>query len=193
MIKYGYARVSTSQQSLTIQVDKLKGVGVESDRLFLDKKSGKNNNRDGLQSMCDRFEQLHQDEQLEDTHLYITRMDRLGRSTSHMLSLIEQFNEWGVTVHFIDDHLSTGNAHSELVMTILSAVATADRLRILERTNEGRIEAMEKGIQFGAKRSIDRERVLSLHRDGKGVSYIAKELGIKSRSSVYRILKEESE
>ena len=187
IIKFGYARVSTSQQSLTIQHNKLVEAGVSEERIFSDKKSGKNNDREGLIGLCDTLDALHKANS-EGVHLYISKMDRLGRSTRDMLDLIEKFNSWAVTVHFIDDGLSTGNAHSELVMTILSAVSTADRLRILERTNEGRVEAQAKGIKFGRKESVDRKKLKELKESGLGATAIAKAMGI-ARSTVYRLMK----
>jgi DNA invertase Pin-like site-specific DNA recombinase len=77
----------------------------------------------------------------------------------------------------------------KMVVTILSAVAQAERYRILERTNEGRIEAKSKGIKFGRKRSIDREKIAALYASGIGATLIAKQVGI-GRSTVYKLLKE---
>ena len=57
----------------------------------------------------------------------------------------------------------------KMVVTILSAVAQAERHRILERTNEGRIEAKSKGIKFGRKRTIDRGKIIALHAAGIAV------------------------
>ena len=74
-----------------------------------------------------------------------------------------------------------------MVVTILSAVAQAERQRILERTNEGRLEAKTKGIQFGRKPSIDREQLRSLYQSGVGATDIAKQMKI-ARSTVYKIL-----
>lgn len=74
--------------------------------------------------------------------------------------------------------------------TVLSAVAQAERQRILERTNEGRMEAKAKGIRFGRKPSVDRNKLLALRKKGVGGTDIAKELGI-ARSTVYKILKAE--
>jgi len=79
----------------------------------------------------------------------------------------------------------------KMVVTILSAVATAERHRILERTNEGRIEAMARGIQFGRKRTIDRNQVIQLHSTGIGATQIAKQIGV-GRSTIYKLLKEVS-
>lgn len=95
----------------------------------------------------------------------------------------------GVAVRFLDDGISTEGTMGEMVVTILSAVAQAERQRILERTNEGRLEAKAKGVQFGRKKSIDRERVRALKEQGLGASGIAKQLKI-GRSTVYVILQE---
>lgn len=77
-----------------------------------------------------------------------------------------------------------------MVVTILSAVAQAERRRILERTNAGRQEAKLKGIKFGRKRSVDRSIVLELHQKGAGATKIARQLGI-ARYTVYKILEDE--
>ena len=71
----------------------------------------------------------------------------------------------------------------------MSAVAEAERLRILERTNEGRIGAKAKGIKFGRKRKIDRDKLLKYKERGIIGTALAKEMGI-SRAAVYKILKE---
>ncbi|GFR17951.1 r46 site-specific recombinase [Trichonephila clavata] len=77
-----------------------------------------------------------------------------------------------------------------MVVTILSSVAQAERLRILERTNEGRLEARIKGIKFGAKCRIDRKQLLQYHDQGIIGTKLAKKMHI-SRTAVYKILKEE--
>ena len=78
----------------------------------------------------------------------------------------------------------------KMVVTILSAVAQAERQRILERTNEGRQEAKIKGIKFGRKRTVDRNVVLALHANGSGATEIARQLSI-ARSTVYKIIENE--
>lgn len=88
-----------------------------------------------------------------------------------------------------DDGISTEGTMGKMVVTILSAVAQAERQRILERTNEGRIEAKAKGVQFGRKRTIDRKKILSLYKDGIGATAIAKQMSI-GRSTVYKLLNE---
>lgn len=93
-----------------------------------------------------------------------------------------------MAVRFIDDGICTDGEMGQMVVTILSAVAQAERRRILERTNEGREEAKLKGIRFG--RTIDRNNVLALHQQGHGATEISRRLGI-ARSTVYKIMNEE--
>ena len=76
-----------------------------------------------------------------------------------------------------------------MIVTILSAVAQAERQRILERTNEGRIEAKVKGVKFGRKRTIDTEKIRALYENGIGATDIARQMGI-GRSTVYKSLNE---
>ena len=108
--------------------------------------------------------------------------------TADMIGLIKEFDDLGVAVRFLDDGISTEGTMGKMVVTILSAVAQAERQRILERTNEGRIEAKAKGVKFGRKRTVDREKVLTMKEQGIGASDIARQLSI-GRSTVYKILK----
>ena len=178
---FGYARVSTSQQSLDIQLKALKSAGVKPSRIFSDKASGSNNERKGLELLQMKVE--------EGDVLLVKKLDRLGRDTAEMISLIKLFDEMGVAIKFLDDGIRTEGEMGKMVVTILSAVAQADRHRILERTNEGRIEAKLKGIKFGRKRTVDRKRLNELYAQGVGATDIARQLGI-ARSTVYKVLNE---
>lgn len=177
---FGYARVSTSQQSLDLQVKALKAEGVRANRIFTDKVTGSHANREGLRLLRLKVE--------EDDVILVKKLDRLGRDTADMIQLIKEFDEIGVAIRFLDDGISTEGTMGKMVVTILSAVAQAERQRILERTNEGRIEAKAKGVKFGRKRTIDRRRVKELHAEGVGATDIAKKMGI-GRSTVYKLLK----
>jgi len=103
-----------------------------------------------------------------------------------MIQLINEFDVMDVAVRFLDDGIRTEGATGKMEVTILSAVAQADRHRILERTNKGRLEAKANGIQFDKKRSIDRKKVLVLKEQGLGVTDIARHMNI-GRSAVYVI------
>ena len=177
---FGYARVSTSQQSLDIQINALKEAEVKPSRIFTDKASGKTVDRDGLSLLRIKVE--------KGDVILVKKLDRLGRDTADMIQLIKEFDTIGVAIRFLDDGISTEGTMGKMVVTILSAVAQAERHRILERTNEGRIEAKAKGIKFGRKRTIDRERIHTLHEEGMGATDIARQMGI-GRSTVYKLLK----
>ncbi|WGL99933.1 recombinase family protein (plasmid) [Arsenophonus sp. aPb] len=176
---FGYARVSTSQQSLDIQVKALKEAGVRANRIFTDKVSGSHTKRDGLNLLRLKVE--------EGDIILIKKLDRLGRDTADMIQLIKEFDQEGVAIRFLDDGISTEGTMGKMIVTILSAVAQAERQRILERTNEGRLEAKLKGVQFGRKRSVDREKIRQLRSQGIGATAIARQLNI-ARSTVYKVI-----
>lgn len=176
---FGYARVSTSRQSLDLQVKALKNEGVRANRIFTDKISGSHLDREGLQMLRLKVE--------EGDVILVKKLDRLGRDTADMIQLVKEFDEMGVAIRFLDDGISTEGSMGKMVVTILSAVAQAERQRILERTNEGRLEAKAKGIKFGRKPSVDKEKVRTLRSQGVGATEIARQLNI-GRSTVYKVL-----
>lgn len=178
---FGYARVSTSKQSLDLQVQALKNEGVKNNRIFTDKNSGSKINREGIDLLRVKVE--------EGDIILVKKLDRLGRDTADMIDLVKEFDKMGVVVRFLDDGISTEGTMGKMVVTILSAVAQAERHRILERTNEGRIEAKAKGMKFGRKRSINRSQLKELIEKGIGASKISKEMKI-GRSTVYKLMKE---
>lgn len=186
MVKLGYARVSTTQQDLSTQLKSLIKAGVQDhpDFLFKDTASGRNDDRAGLQLLLTKAR--------KGDHIVVTRLDRLGRNTSDMIRIIEDLHERGITIQFLDDGISTEGSMGKMVVTILAAVAQAERERILERTNEGRRAAIERGVRMGRKPSITpaaKDRARKLVAAGKPKSAVAKELGF-SRQKLYDILKE---
>ncbi len=188
MVKLGYARVSTNQQDLGVQLAALKEAGVQDhpDFLFTDTASGKNDNRKGLQLLLTKAR--------KGDHIMITKLDRLGRNTSDMIRIIEDFHERGIAVQFLDDGISTEGSMGKMVVTILAAVAQAERERILERTNEGRRAAMQRGVKMGRKPSISQAtkvRAIQMIADGTPKSSVAKQLKM-SRQKLYDIIKEYS-
>ena len=177
---FGYARVSTSTQSLELQIRALKEAGVKDNRIFSDTSTGSHMEREGLALLRVKVE--------EGDVILVKKLDRLGRDTADMIQLIKEFDTLGVAVRFLDDGISTEGEMGKMVVTILSAVAQAERQRILERTNEGRIDAKAKGIKFGRKPTVNRRRIVALKEQGMRATDIAKQLGI-GRSTVYKALK----
>jgi DNA invertase Pin-like site-specific DNA recombinase len=162
-----------------MQIKALKNAGVKGHRIFTDQASGNHTNRDGLQLLKVKVE--------KGDIILITKLDRLCRDTADMIQLVKDFDEMGVAIRFLDDGISTEGTMGKMVVTILSAVAQAERQRILERTNEGRIEAKAKGVKFGRKPHINRNKVKILHKKGVGATDISRQMNI-GRSTVYKIL-----
>lgn len=96
---FGYARVSTSQQSLDAQMKALKAEGVLGNRIFTDKESGSHVDREGLQMLRLKVE--------EGDVILVKKLDRLGRDTADMIQLIKEFDAMGVSIRFLDDGIST--------------------------------------------------------------------------------------
>ena len=184
--KIGYARVSTSSQSLDIQLEKLELAGCE--KFFTDKVSGKSTDRKGLQEMLSYCRELDE--------IYCTKLDRMGRNTRDMISIIEKLNDNNIHVSFIDDGISTKGTMGRMTITILSAVAQAERERILERTNEGREAAIKRGVKMGRKPQISettkQEIVLMFREGGFTKADLARRWEI-SRTKLYQILEEYEE
>lgn len=178
---FGYARVSTNQQSLDLQVKALEEAGVNKHRIFTDQTSGATTERNGLDLLLLKVERGDM--------ILVKKLDRLGRDTADMIHLIKKLDSMGVSVRFLDDGISTEGAIGKMVVMILSAVAQAERHRILERTNEGRLAAQSRGVKFGRKRFIDRKRFKELLEQGLGASKIARQMNI-SRAAVYKLKRE---
>ena len=186
LTKIGYARCSTSSQSLDVQLEKLKLAGCE--KIFTDKVSGKSTNRKGLQDMLSYSREFDE--------IFCTKLDRLGRNTRDMISIIEELNNNSVHVTFIDDGISTVGTMGRMTITILAAVAQAERERILERTNEGREAAVKRGVKMGRKPQISettkQEIVLMFREGGFTKADLARRWEI-SRTKLYQILEEYEE
>ena len=174
---FGYARVSTSQQCLDIQKNALVQAGVDPKRIFSDKATGSNTERDGLSLLKFKLE--------EGDIIIVKSLDRLGRNTCDMANLVEEFNNAGVHIRFLDNGITTEGPTGKMIIMILAAIAEAERKRIIERTQEGRIEAQAKGIKFGRKRTVNREKIAELLISGMGAKEIAEKLKI-DRTTVYK-------
>src|SRR5699024_12882517 len=99
----------------------------------------------------------------------------------------KEVDELDVAIRWLEDGISTEGTMRKMVVTILAAVPQGERQRILERANEGRLEAKAKGVKFGRKPTVDKTRVRSLDEHVNGASEIARQLKI-GRSTVYKVL-----
>lgn len=178
MALLGYARVSTSHQKLTTQISELKSAGVRDDRVFADIFSGATDEREGLQRLLARAE--------KDDIILCTKMDRLGRNTADMIHIVDTCFKKGIAIRFLENGLSTEGTMGKMVIQILAAVAEAERERILERTNDGRIAAMAGGVRFGRKVHPKSNEALELIRQNQPTKIVLERTGI-SRATYFRL------
>lgn len=180
MANVGYIRVSTAQQNTERQL-----AGVELDKVFTDKLSGKNTERPGLAALLDYVR--------EGDTVHVHELSRLGRSTADMLALIEQFTAKGVVVQFHKEELNTAanNAMGRMMLTVIAAVAQAEREMMLERQQEGYAAAKAAGRvpARGNGKAVDREGITAAIIAGSSVRSIASDFGV-STQTVQRIKRE---
>lgn len=179
----GYARVSTFEQELALQLDALENAGCPPKHIFTDKISGSKKERPG-------FDKCLKELQAGDT-LVVWRLDRLGRSLVHLVQLVNDLRDRGIGFKSLcDGAIDTTTASGELIFHIFTALAHFERRLIQERTRAGLSAARARG-RLGGRRPIDptNPRVLTaktLYADRKmQVNDICKTLGI-SRPTLYR-------
>ncbi|TAU81955.1 recombinase family protein [Rhizobium leguminosarum] len=179
MARIGYARVSTVDQDLEVQVDRLRREGCEIIRS--EKLSG--GSREGRTELATVIEFLR-----EGDELVVTRLDRLGRDTRDVLNIVHECQERGAFVTILDPQVTTRGEMGHVILTVLGMVAQMERRFIKERQREGILNAKAAGRYGGGKVRFDYDRVRQLSDEGASASKIAKIVGC-SRMQIYRILK----
>jgi len=121
--------------------------------------------------------------------LVVTKLDRLARSTQHLLEIADRVRRKGVNLHILNLNIETSSATGKLLLTMIAAVATFEREMMLERQREGIAKAKSLGKYKGRKPTARTRsaEVIALVSDGVRPTDIARQLGI-GRASVYRIL-----
>lgn len=177
-MKVGYARVSTQMQNLDLQKHALKEAGCQ--KIVTDVASGKHDARPGLKQLRDVLRS-------GDT-LVVWRLDRLGRSLTHLLELAGQLEQEGIRFQSLQEAIDTTTPGGKLVFNIFGSLAAFERDLIRERTKAGLEAARARGKRGGRKpalSAIEQEMVVELYRLKKHtVGQICREYGI-SRPTLY--------
>jgi len=178
----GYARVSTEEQELTAQLEQLKGAKV--DKVFKEKASGVKQDRPQLVAMLDYCR--------EGDTVIVCKLDRIARSTKHLLEIVEMLEEKKVSFRVLNINLDTATPTGKLMLSMLAAIGQFEREMMLERQREGIRIAKEKGAYKGRKPTAKAmtDRVVEMLSQGKTKQAVADELKI-GIASVYRIAKEQ--
>jgi DNA invertase Pin-like site-specific DNA recombinase len=178
--RLGYIRVSTVDQNNERQLD-----GLQLDQRFEDKCSGKDKERPALQALLKHAR--------KGDHILVHEMSRLARNLTDLLALVKELTAKGIVVEFVKENLKfTGedSAMSELLLSVMGAVAQFERAMILERQREGIKIAQAKGTYRGRKSALSVARADELRRRaaaGEVKAKLAAEFGI-TRQTLYAYL-----
>jgi DNA invertase Pin-like site-specific DNA recombinase len=178
MTIYGYARVSTADQDLTVQQDALKAAGCETIRA--EKVSGTTTK--GRTELA-----ILRDFMRKGDTLVVTRIDRLARSIGDLQDIVRSLKEKGVSLRATEQPIDTSTAAGKAFLDMLGVFAEFETNLRRERQLEGIAQAKARGVYKGRKPSVDVAKVRELQATGIGPTAIAETLQI-GRASVYRVL-----
>ncbi|HCX86207.1 MAG TPA: resolvase [Micrococcales bacterium] len=184
----GYARVSTTHQDLTRQLDALRAAGIPDDRIYVDKKTGANVDREGLRALLDFARD-------GDTIVLVT-LDRLGRTVRDTLNVIHDLTARGIGVRTLRDAVPIDTTDGDspmarLAVLLLALFAEMERVYMLERAASARAAAAARGRQVGRPSVVDPDKLaFAVHlRDVQQapMAEIVRKTGL-SRATLYRHL-----
>lgn len=178
MARIGYARVSTEGQELTVQLEQLAAAGA--DKIFQEKASGVKEDRPQLAALIEYVR--------EGDTVVVCKLDRIARSTKHLLHIVEGLESKKVAFQVLNINLDTSSPTGKLMLSMLAAIGQFEREMMLERQREGIKVAKSRGAYTGRQPTArnQSDKVLALLAEGKTKQAAAVEVGI-SIASVYRI------
>ncbi len=174
----GYARVSTQDQNLELQVDALTKAGCK--KIFDDKISGSRTERPGLTKALEMLR--------EDDTLVVWKLDRLGRSVKNLVNLVGELHKQGVQFKSLTDAIDTGTPSGRFFFHIMASLAEMERELTVERTRAGLEVARQLGRKGGRKRQMTDSKIESAKKllaNGVPPRDVAKNLGV-SVPTLYR-------
>ena len=179
-MKLGYARVSTADQSLDLQLAALKESGCQ--RVFREKVSGAQRQRLELQRLLDQL-------RADDT-VVVWKLDRLARSTRDLLEIMEVIHASGAAFRSLSEPWADTTTHAgKMILTVFAGIAEFERDLIRERTGAGRVMAKANGVRFGRPRKLNIEQralALRLLREGRSPGEVAKTFRVHG-VTIYRL------
>ncbi len=185
-VPVGYARVSTTEQTLDLQLDALKQAGCL--KIFTDTVSGAKEERKGLDEAVAYLRP-------GDT-LVVWRLDRLGRSLKHLIEVVTDLEKRGIGFKSLTESIDTTTSGGKLIFHIFGALAEFERNLIRERTQAGLIAARERGKRGGRPKSLTGKKITLLQElynsKQHSIDDICKSLHI-SRATLYRYIELGSE
>lgn len=180
-MKIGYARVSTEDQNFSLQLDALSGAGAV--RVFGDWASGASIKRPGLSQALDALDS-------GDT-LVVWKLDRLGRTLSHLIHIVQQLQKREIGFQSLTDGIDTTTPGGQIVFHTMGALAQFERSLVVERIKAGMKAARARGRHLGRIPSLNSAQVAHARKlidDGESPTAVASSLKV-GRSTLYRALR----
>lgn len=178
----GYARVSTDDQNLNLQLDALTKAGC--DRIYQEKRSGGTIQREELNRLLDNIR--------EGDTLVVWRLDRLGRSLKHLIEIVTKLEEDKIGFKSLTENIDTTTPTGKLIFHIFGALSEFERNLIKERTSAGLAAARARGRKGGRPKSLTQDKIdmaISLYNDKKhSIKSICQTLQI-TKPTLYKYLK----
>lgn len=180
--RIGYARVSTDDQNLDLQLDALHRAGIADDCLYSDTASGKDAERKELVACLKALR--------EGDTLVVWRLDRLGRSLPDLVRIIGELEKKGVGFESLTEKIETSSAAGKLVFHVFAALAEFERNLIRERTRAGLVAARARGRSGGRRPKLTPQQIKEIKRlmtdPAIPVSQIAERYKV-SRTTIYKV------
>ncbi|KAA3660584.1 MAG: recombinase family protein [Chloroflexi bacterium] len=146
-MKIGYARVSTKDQDLSLQLDALEKIGCT--EIYQEKMTGSTKERPQLQKM---IEQLR-----EGDVIVVWKLDRLARSLKDLVALVNEIQDKGAGLNSLNDHIDTNTPHGKFTFHLFAALAEFERDIIRERTIAGLVAARARGRKGGRPKGLSKK------------------------------------
>jgi DNA invertase Pin-like site-specific DNA recombinase len=181
-MKIGYARVSTEEQSLDIQLAALRKAGCK--KIFQEKISGTKWERPELQKMLGSID--------SGDIVIVWKLDRLARSSKMLLDIADRIMDTGAKfVSLTEPWADTTSPAGKLIMTVFAGMAEFERDLIRDRTGAGRTAAKKRGVKFGRPSKVSPEQMKLIKRllkEGQSIRQVADTFGIHY-TTLYRLLR----
>ncbi|MDA0911045.1 MAG: recombinase family protein [Proteobacteria bacterium] len=184
-MKIGYARISTLEQNLDLQIDALKKAGCE--KIITDEISGSVADRPGLEKLKAVLR--------KDDTLVVWRLDRLGRTLKHLIEWINELDEQNIGFKSLQESIDTTSSSGKLIFHIFGALSEFERNLIRERTRAGIEAARSRGRQGGRPRKLNKDKrqlAIDLYKGKKhSLRQICEMTGI-SKPTLYKYVREDN-
>lgn len=185
-MKFGYARVSTKDQNLNLQIDAFRKIGCSDTYIYREEISGASRERPELQKMLTQIR--------EGDIVVVWKLDRLGRSVADLIHLVNEIQGKGAGFISLQDNIDTTTPHGKLTFHIFAAFAEFEREIIRERTNAGLASARARGRKGGRPPGLSKDAqvkaaaAVSLYKQKRPVAEICSTLSI-SKKTFYKYLR----